>query len=98
MGLSACSVSCAPGLEGGELNESTPVAAGGKDVSLAGGANAARQYLAAGLVDEMEINRVPTLLGSGEWLFEGVGDNLNGLEPVRTVARPTVTHLKFARR
>ena len=73
-------------------------AAGGKDVSLAGGAYAARQYLAAGLVDEMEINLVPTLLGSGERLFEGVGDNLNGLDLVRTVARPKVTHLKFARR
>ncbi len=73
-------------------------AAGGKDVSLAGGANAARQYLAAGLVDEMEINLVPTLLGSGERLFEGIGDNLRGLDLVRTVARPTVTHLKFAKR
>lgn len=73
-------------------------AAGGKDVSLAGGANAARQYLAAGLVDEMEINLVPALLGSGERLFEGVGDNLHGLELVRTVARPKVTHLKFAKR
>jgi dihydrofolate reductase len=41
-------------------------AAGGKDVSLAGGARAAQQYLAAGLVDEMEINLVPTLLGAGE--------------------------------
>src|SRR5207247_7072801 len=73
-------------------------AAGGKDVSLAGGANAARQYLAAGLVDEMEINLVPTLLGSGERLFEGVGDDLRGLELVRTVAAPKVAHLKFARR
>ena len=45
-------------------------AAGGKDVSLAGGAKAAQQYLAAGLVDEMEINLVPTLLGTGERLFE----------------------------
>jgi len=73
-------------------------AAGGKDVSLAGGASAAQQYLAAGLVDEMEINVVPTLLGSGERLFDGVGDDLHGLEPVRTVAAPKVTHLKFARR
>ena len=72
-------------------------AAGGKDVSLAGGANAAQQYLAAGLVDEMEINLVPTLLGSGERLFDGVGDDLHGLELVRTVAAPKVTHLKFAR-
>ncbi len=72
-------------------------AAGGKDVSLAGGASAARQYLVAGLVDEMEINLVPTLLGSGERLFDGVGDDLHGLELVRTVAAPKVTHLKFAR-
>jgi len=73
-------------------------AASGKDVSLAGGANAARQYLVAGLVDEMEISLVPTLLGSGERLFDGVGDDLHGLELVRTVAAPDVTHLKFARR
>jgi len=73
-------------------------AAGGKDVSLAGGASAGQQYLAAGLVDEMEINVVPTLLGSGERLFDGVGDDLHGLEIVRTVAAPKVTHLKFARR
>jgi dihydrofolate reductase len=73
-------------------------AAGGQDVSLAGGASAAQQYLAAGLVDEMEINVVPTLLGSGERLFDGVGEDLHGLELVRTVATPKVTHLKFARR
>jgi dihydrofolate reductase len=73
-------------------------AAGGKDVSLSGGANAARQYLVAGLVDEMEISLVPTLLGSGERLFDGVGDDLHGLELVRTVAAPKVTHLKFVRR
>jgi dihydrofolate reductase len=73
-------------------------AAGGKDLSLAGGASAARQYLGAGLVDEMEISLVPTLLGSGERLFDGVGDDLHGLEFVRTVAAPGVTHLKFAKR
>ncbi len=72
-------------------------AAGGKDVTLAGGAQAAQQYLAAGLVDEMEINLAPTLLGSGERLFEGVGDDLHGLKLVRTVATAKVTHLKFAR-
>jgi dihydrofolate reductase len=49
-------------------------AANGKDVSLAGGARAAQQHLAAGLVDEMEIHLVPTLLGSGERLFDDVGD------------------------
>jgi dihydrofolate reductase len=72
-------------------------AAGGRDVSLAGGANVARQYLSAGLVDEMEIHLVPVLLGAGERLFDGVRD-LGDLVPVRTVAAPKVTHLKFARR
>lgn len=72
-------------------------AAGGRDIALGGGANAAQQYLAAGLVDEMEINLVPVLLGRGERLFEHVGDQLHGLELVRTVATPKVTHLKFAR-
>lgn len=72
-------------------------AAGGKDVSLAGGASAAQQYLAAGLVDEMEINLAPTLLGSGERLFEGTGDDLHGLQLVRTVAAPKVVHLKFVK-
>ena len=71
-------------------------AARGKDVSLAGGANAAQQYLSAGLVDEMEISLVPTLLGAGERLFEGIGD-LGDLRLVRTVAAPDVTHLKFVR-
>jgi dihydrofolate reductase len=73
-------------------------AAGGKDVSLAGGAKAAQQYFAANLVDEMVISLVPTLLGSGERLFDGVGDDLHGLKLVRTVAAPKVTHLKFTKR
>ena len=72
-------------------------AAGRKDVLLAGGANAAQQYLAAGLVDEMEINLAPTLLGGGARLFEGVGDNLHGLELVRTVRAQNVTHLKYSK-
>jgi hypothetical protein len=52
----------------------------------------------SGLLDEMEIHLVPTLLGGGERLFEGIGDRLYGLELVRTVATPTVTHLKFEQR
>jgi len=72
-------------------------AAAGKDVSLAGGANLCAQYLREGLVDEMELNLAPIVLGDGERLFDGVGD-LHGLELVRTVATPKVIHLKFARR
>ena len=70
--------------------------AGGRDVALAGGADVARQYLSAGLVDEMEIHLVPTLLGKGERPFEGI-DDLHGLRLVRTVAAADVTHLKFVR-
>jgi dihydrofolate reductase len=71
-------------------------AAGARDVSLAGGAKAAQQYLAAGLVDEMEISLAPVLIGAGERLFDGVSD-LHGLALVRTVAAPGVVHLRFAR-
>jgi dihydrofolate reductase len=73
-------------------------AADGKDVALSGGAKAAQQYLAAGLLDEMQLSVVPVLLGSGTRLFENVGASLHGLEPVQTVGTPKVTHLKFERR
>jgi dihydrofolate reductase len=73
-------------------------AAGGGDVALAGGAQAAQQYLAAGLVDEMVLHLSPVLLGGGERLFENVGTDLHGLELVRTVGAPVVTHLKYSRR
>jgi dihydrofolate reductase len=71
-------------------------AAEGRDVVLAGGANTARQYLRAGLVDEMEIHLVPVLLGAGERLFDDVG-SLDSLRHARTIAAPGVTHIKFVR-
>jgi dihydrofolate reductase len=70
-------------------------AAGSKDVSLGGGASTVRQYLAAGLVDELELHQVPVLLGAGERLFDGIDARKMNLEPVRTLAGPGVTHLKF---
>ena len=73
-------------------------AAGGADVALAGGAEVCNEHLAAGLVDEMVLHQVPILLGGGERLFEGVGTDLHGLELVRVVPAPGVTHLVFARR
>ena len=72
-------------------------AAAGKDIALAGGANVCRQFLVAGLVDEMELSLAPVLLGRGERLFDGV-DDLKGLALVRTISAPNVVHLKFARR
>lgn len=70
-------------------------AAGSKDVALGGGANVAQQYLAAGLIDEMEIHVVPLLLGGGARLFDDPGSLDVRLEPVRTVEGPGVTHLKY---
>ena len=72
-------------------------AANGMDIALSGGAKAAQQYLKAGLVDEMLISLAPTLLGSGERLFDGV-DDLHDLTLVDTVAEPNVTHLRFERK
>jgi dihydrofolate reductase len=71
-------------------------AASGKDVALAGGAQAGQQYLKAGLVDEMRLHQVPMLLGGGERLFDTV-DDLHGLVLVETIAAPYVVHLGFAR-
>ena len=72
-------------------------AAAGKGISLSGGAEAARQYLAAGLVDEMEISLVTIFLGDGERLFEGLGAGNPRFVHTRTLDAPGVTHLKFRR-
>jgi dihydrofolate reductase len=72
-------------------------AAAGKDISLAGGALVARQYLEADLVDEMDINLVPIFLGEGERLFDNLGLGNPPLVHVATVAAPGVIHLKFER-
>jgi dihydrofolate reductase len=75
--------------------EQAKAAAGEKDVSLAGGANVAQQYLSAGLVDEMQLDVVPVLLGDGTRLFEHVPSAEINLEPVRVVEAPDVTHLSY---
>lgn len=70
-------------------------AAGGADVTIGGGAEAGRQYLAAGLVDQLQLNVVPILLGDGARLFEdGAGAGLE-LEPTLVVDTPEVTHLRY---
>jgi len=68
-------------------------AAGGKDVEIAGGAAAVRQYLAAGLLDELVLHVVPTVLGAGERLLDGLAGL--SLEPVEVIASPTVTHVRY---
>ncbi len=69
-------------------------AAGGTDILLGGGASVAQQYLAAGLLDEMELHVVPLVLGGGERLLDNLGSDVK-LEPLRTVEGPGVTHLKY---
>jgi dihydrofolate reductase len=68
-------------------------AAGELDVSIAGGANAIQQFLAAGLLDELQLHIVPVILGAGERLLVNVGDPT--LEPVEAIASPAVTHVKY---
>jgi dihydrofolate reductase len=73
--------------------EKARAAADGKDVAIAGGASAIQQYLAAGLLDELYLHIVPVVLGAGERLLENVGDPT--LEPIKVVASPAVTHVKY---
>jgi dihydrofolate reductase len=70
-------------------------AADGKDVMLCGGAQVVNQYLAAGLLDELELHVVPRLLGDGARLLENLGAAEVQLEQVRAVEAPGVTHLKY---
>ncbi|MFG2053853.1 dihydrofolate reductase family protein [Micromonospora sp. NPDC048930] len=67
--------------------------AGDRDVAVAGGASAIRQYLAAGLLDTLWLHVVPIVLGGGTPLFGGPLDVT--LDPVRVVPAPTVTHVKY---
>lgn len=65
------------------------------EVGIMGGATTVRQYLAAGLIDELRLHVVPHVLGSGERLF----DDLAGLklEPVGARHTPLVTHMTYRR-
>jgi dihydrofolate reductase len=68
-------------------------AAGDAGIDIAGGASTVRQALAAGVVDELTLDVVPVLLGSGERLFDGVDDP--GLMPVEVAHSPRATHIRY---
>jgi dihydrofolate reductase len=70
-------------------------AAGGKDVLLSGGAEVVNEYLAAGLLDELQLSVAPVLLGDGARLFDDLGDAKVQLEQVRVVEAPGVAHLTY---
>ena len=70
-------------------------AAGGRSISIAGGASCARQAIAAGLVDEIDLQLNPVILGSGERLFDGFGAGRPALELDRVLEAPDVVHLRY---
>ena len=61
-------------------------AAGGRDVRLGGGVSTVRQYLRAGLIDELHLAVRPVLLGSGEHLLNDIDMPALGYECVKHVA------------
>jgi dihydrofolate reductase len=73
--------------------EQAKAAAGDKDVNVAGGAEVIQEGLATGLLGEIQIHFAPLLLGNGTPLF-GDGEPAR-LDPVRVIASPAVTHVKY---
>jgi len=73
--------------------ERASAVAGELGVDIAGGASTVRQALAAGVIDELMLDFVPVLLGSGERLFDGVPDP--GFEPVEVIPSPQATHVRY---
>jgi dihydrofolate reductase len=69
-------------------------AAGEKDVAIAGGADAAQQYLNAGLVNQVRLHIAPVLLGSGRRLLEGINPALR-LEQTDAQQGRGVTHVTY---
>lgn len=73
-------------------------AANGRDVRIGGGAATIRQYLQAGLIDEMHLAFAPVLLGSGEPLLAGIDVPRLGFARREHVQTPLATHIVLERR
>jgi dihydrofolate reductase len=72
-------------------------AAAGRDVRLGGGAATIRQYLIAGLVDELHLAIAPVVLGRGESLFSGLDLNALGYRCTDHVATQAAMHVVLTR-
>jgi len=70
-------------------------AAGERDVSIAGGAEIAREFLRLGFVDRMHIHVTPILLGGGVALFEGLGPEDLALDQIDVRGAEAVTHITY---
>jgi dihydrofolate reductase len=68
-------------------------AAGDKDVRIGGGVSTIRQYMAAGLIDEMHLAFAPVLLGEGEHLFNGMNLHDFGFAPFKTIMGENAMHV-----
>lgn len=68
-------------------------AAGERDVMIAGGASCVRQYLRAGLLEELNVHIAPVLLGDGERLFEDLSDTV--LTPAAVSGSSRATHVRY---
>lgn len=75
--------------------EQASAAAGDKDVCVFGGAATVSQYLQAGLLDELQLDVVPVLLGGGTRLFDQSSLSEVKLEQVKVVESTNVTHLIY---
>jgi len=80
-----------------EALEQARQAANGLDVRIGGGADTIRQYLRAGLIDELHIAIAPVLLGRGERLFEAVDLRAAGYECVQFAASAKASHVVLQR-
>lgn len=78
--------------------EQATAAAGGNDVRLGGGVATVRQYLRAGLIDDLHLAISPVLLGSGEHLWDGIDIHALGYECARHVAGERATHVFLRKR
>jgi dihydrofolate reductase len=78
--------------------EQAMAAAGGRDVRVGGGVATIRQYLQAGLIDELHLALRPVLLGRGEHLLHGIDLRALGYECERFVAGERATHVFLKRR
>jgi dihydrofolate reductase len=72
-------------------------AAGDKDVKIGGGVSTVRQYLQAGLVDEMHLAIAPVVLGQGESIFAGVDLHAMGFKVTEHAATELATHVVHTR-
>ena len=68
------------------------VAAGNKDVRIGGGVQTVRQYLQAGLIDELHLALSPVLLGSGEPLLNGIDMTALGFDNPKATVGENATH------